>query len=114
MANQVFIVGHKNPDNDSIAAAVSYAYLKNALEAKKAEPEAEESGIKLGDKVRHDAYGVGTVIALRNPQLSLSRLACPLRSLSKRLAKATRLSWLTITSPPRWLTALPMLKSLRL
>ena len=28
------------------------------------EPEAEESGIKLGDKVRHDAYGVGTVIAL--------------------------------------------------
>ena len=30
----------------------------------KAEPEAEESGIKLGDKVRHDAYGVGTVIAL--------------------------------------------------
>ena len=30
----------------------------------KAEPEVEESGIKLGDKVRHDAYGVGTVIAL--------------------------------------------------
>ena len=30
----------------------------------KAEPEAEESDIKLGDKVRHDAYGVGTVIAL--------------------------------------------------
>ena len=44
MANQVFIVGHKNPDNDSIAAAVSYAYLKNALEAKKAEPEAEYVG----------------------------------------------------------------------
>ena len=32
----------------------------------KAEPEAEESGIKLGDKVRHDAYGVGTVIALED------------------------------------------------
>ena len=30
----------------------------------KAEPEADELGIKLGDKVRHDAYGVGTVIAL--------------------------------------------------
>ena len=30
----------------------------------KAEPETEESGIKLGDKVRHDAYGVGMVIAL--------------------------------------------------
>ena len=31
MANQVFIVGHKNPDNDSIAAAVSYAYLKMCI-----------------------------------------------------------------------------------
>ena len=30
----------------------------------KAEPETDELGIKLGDKVRHDAYGVGTVIAL--------------------------------------------------
>ena len=48
MANQVFIVGHKNPDNDSIAAAVSYAYLKNALEAKKAEPEAEYVSCCLG------------------------------------------------------------------
>ena len=48
MANQVFIVGHKNPDNDSIAAAVSYAYLKNALEAKKAEPEAEYVACCLG------------------------------------------------------------------
>ena len=48
MANQVFIVGHKNPDNDSIAAAVSYAYLKNALEAKKAEPEAELGALCLG------------------------------------------------------------------
>lgn len=39
MATPVYVVGHKNPDNDSIAAAVSYAYLKNAVEAKKAEPE---------------------------------------------------------------------------
>ena len=52
MANQVFIVGHKNPDNDSIAAAVSYAYLKNALEAKKAEPEAEYAA-------RSEAYRKG-------------------------------------------------------
>ena len=101
MANQVFIVGHKNPDNDSIAAAVSYAYLKNALEAKKAEPEAEYVACCLGPLPQESA----TI---------LEQVACPLRSLSKRLAKATRLSWLTITSPPRWLTALLMLKSLRL
>ena len=27
---RVFVVGHKNPDTDSICAAISYAYLKNA------------------------------------------------------------------------------------
>ena len=108
MANQVFIVGHKNPDNDSIAAAVSYAYLKNALEAKK------DSFVMGAQSRRQNMLPAAWVRFLKNPQLSLSRLACPLRSLSKRLAKATRLSWLTITSPPRWLTALPMLKSLRL
>ena len=27
---EVFVVGHKNPDTDSICAAISYAYLKNA------------------------------------------------------------------------------------
>ncbi|WP_251197264.1 putative manganese-dependent inorganic diphosphatase [Anaerotardibacter muris] len=31
MPTPVLIVGHKNPDNDSIAAAVGYAYLKNEL-----------------------------------------------------------------------------------
>ncbi len=31
MSTPVLIVGHKNPDNDSIAAAVGYAYLKNEL-----------------------------------------------------------------------------------
>ena len=31
MPNNVLVVGHKNPDNDSIAAAVGYAYLKNEL-----------------------------------------------------------------------------------
>ena len=31
MATPVIVVGHKNPDNDSIAAAVGYAYLKNEI-----------------------------------------------------------------------------------
>ncbi len=31
MAAPVLVVGHKHPDNDSIAAAVGYAYLKNQL-----------------------------------------------------------------------------------
>ncbi len=29
---KTFIVGHKNPDTDSICSAISYAYLKNTLE----------------------------------------------------------------------------------
>ncbi len=28
----VFIVGHKNPDTDSICSAIAYAYLKNACD----------------------------------------------------------------------------------
>lgn len=31
---QVWIVGHKNPDTDSLCAAISYAYLKNQIEDK--------------------------------------------------------------------------------
>ncbi len=31
MPNTVYIIGHKNPDTDSVCAAIGYAYLKNAL-----------------------------------------------------------------------------------
>lgn len=31
MTSPILVVGHKNPDNDSICAAVGYAYLKNEL-----------------------------------------------------------------------------------
>lgn len=31
MASPIVVVGHRNPDNDSICAAVGYAYLKNEL-----------------------------------------------------------------------------------
>ena len=30
-SSPVYIVGHKNPDTDSVCAAISYAYLKNQL-----------------------------------------------------------------------------------
>lgn len=44
MATPVIVVGHKHPDNDSIAAAVGYAYLKNQLMKRtlKTNPEAKE------------------------------------------------------------------------
>ena len=31
MPTPILVVGHRNPDNDSICAAVGYAYFKNAL-----------------------------------------------------------------------------------
>ncbi len=31
MATPIMVVGHRNPDNDSICAAIGYAHLKNAL-----------------------------------------------------------------------------------
>lgn len=31
---RVFIIGHKNPDSDSICSAIGYAYIKNALDKK--------------------------------------------------------------------------------
>lgn len=31
MTSPIIVVGHRNPDNDSVASAVAYAYLKNRL-----------------------------------------------------------------------------------
>ncbi|MCF0132021.1 MAG: putative manganese-dependent inorganic diphosphatase [Pseudobutyrivibrio sp.] len=31
MAKNVYVIGHKNPDTDSVCAAISYAYLKNSI-----------------------------------------------------------------------------------
>lgn len=42
MSLPVLVVGHKNPDNDSICAAVGYAYLKNELAKREAELTGEE------------------------------------------------------------------------
>ena len=42
MSSKILVVGHRNPDNDSIAAAVGYAHLKNALAARDGEAEAVE------------------------------------------------------------------------
>ena len=51
MAAPIIVVGHKNPDNDSICAAVGYAYLKNRLaerEAEGGEPAAVYVPARLG------------------------------------------------------------------
>ena len=46
---KVWVVGHKNPDTDSICAAISYAYLKNQTENDKTYVEnAHAEGIWAG------------------------------------------------------------------
>ena len=37
MATPILVVGHKNPDNDAICAAIGYAWLKNELAAREVE-----------------------------------------------------------------------------
>ena len=34
MTRPVYIIGHKNPDTDSICSALAYAYLKNSSRRK--------------------------------------------------------------------------------
>ena len=49
MPNSVYVIGHKNPDTDSVCAAIGYAYLKNVIsndtkyEPKKAGPLNQET-----------------------------------------------------------------------
>lgn len=55
---KVWVVGHKNPDTDSICAAISYAYLKNQVDEKK-EYEAKRAG-NISEETRFvlDYFGV--------------------------------------------------------
>lgn len=51
MPNPVFIIGHKNPDTDSICAAIGYAYLKNQIS-----PENTYIPKKAGDLNKETRY----------------------------------------------------------
>ena len=48
MSAKILVVGHRNPDNDSISAAVGYAHLKNALAARDGEEGVEYVPARLG------------------------------------------------------------------
>ena len=38
MPEPIFVIGHKNPDTDSVCSAISYAFLRNALGDKEVRP----------------------------------------------------------------------------
>lgn len=75
MPKKVYVVGHKNPDNDSICSAIAYAYLKNES-AKNALKEGKEieyfyEPVRLGPMPPETAwvfktYGLETPRALRH------------------------------------------------
>lgn len=48
MAKPIIVVGHRNPDNDSISSAVAYAYLKNALAQRDGRTDVEYIPARLG------------------------------------------------------------------
>jgi manganese-dependent inorganic pyrophosphatase len=80
MATPVYIVGHKNPDNDSIAAAVGYAYLKNELMKRTLQenPEAEEFSyvpVRLGP-LPQESEAVLNEYSIEAPQLINHVHAC--------------------------------------
>ena len=55
MAIPVLIVGHKNPDNDSISAAVGYAYLKNELMKRTLEQRTTNTFLRVSVRCRRRA-----------------------------------------------------------
>lgn len=44
MSKKVLVFGHRNPDNDSIASAIGYSYLKNELARRKQSMNVDEAG----------------------------------------------------------------------
>ncbi len=48
---RITVVGHKNPDNDAISAAVGYAYLMNQTD-----PDGEYVAARLGDMPKESAW----------------------------------------------------------
>ena len=74
MAQPIIVVGHKNPDNDAISAAIGYAWLKNEL-AKQDAAEGEEIPVyvpaRLGPLPREtagilDKWGVEVPMVINN------------------------------------------------
>lgn len=97
MEKPVYVIGHKNPDTDSICSAIAYAYLKNKLSEKKhiprragkineetryvlktfgiAEPEyIEDVGPQVSDIDYRRTEGIDKHITLRSAWLKMKEL----------------------------------------
>ena len=84
--SSIIVVGHKNPDNDAISAAVGYAYLKNEL-ARRAGEEAVFEPVRLGPLPPETEWIMGER-GIEQPALS-SRFPRALRSSSSTITRCS-------------------------
>jgi manganese-dependent inorganic pyrophosphatase len=85
MTAPIIVVGHKNPDNDAISAAVGYAYLKNAIakrDAKEGEPVQQYLPARLGPLPPETAKvfeenGIETPLLISNLHARVSDVMTP-------------------------------------
>ena len=76
MSTKIYVVGHKNPDTDSICSAIAYAYLKNAVAkrdgidhhyvaARAGQINAESAFVlqEFGQKIPHYLNNIGTRVS---------------------------------------------------
>lgn len=66
MKNTIYIVGHKSPDLDSVAAAVSFAYLKNKLDPENKYIAARSDEANMETKYAFEKFGVELPEALND------------------------------------------------
>ena len=63
LRNQVIVIGHRNPDSDSICSAIAYAYLKNQIN-----PDLHYIPCRAGD-VSNETKFVLNYFGMETPQL---------------------------------------------
>ena len=61
----VFVIGHRNPDTDSICSAIAYAWLKNQLEEREAKARGESPRVRyVAMRSGHDNQESACVLSI--------------------------------------------------
>ncbi len=92
MDETIYVIGHKNPDTDSICAAISYAHLKQAQGSKKVLP-ARAGSINLQTEFVLDFFGVCApkflpdVVAKVNQAMTAKVISCQKKTSLKEILR---------------------------
>ena len=62
--DSIYVVGHKNPDTDSICSAIAYAYLKNQISTEVHEP-------RRAGHINNETRFVLKYFGVRKPRMSV-------------------------------------------